>query len=439
MPRKPDLPPDIPRRFRRFAEAEDVYAVDAPVYPDRENGPEFQLAYTDSGPAPGAPTLVIVPGGPGLASVIPYATLRPKAVGAGFRVVMVEHRGVGLSLYTPDGEVLPADSMRLAYAAEDLARVLDETGVERAWLHGTSYGGELAIVFGALFPQRVTGMFLDSTWRGLRDEERIREYKRDLFLRGESDDVRLLKASAKVRLILERGLASDGEVVSVVPPVYEFLGAEALDRLLAARLAGRTAEWRYFAGLISRELDERTPGIMETDPAMEIFYRESGALPSDGKPFDTESIWAERAGRYSPYAGPPVDPDAALRSFRWPTVLFSGERDVRTPPFVMREMADLLPDALHLTFRNAGHDLLRFRTREVLAVERAAVEGGIPTARRAADEHVTDGRRSPLAFAGSAFTGYLKARELLTRPAAKLALGASVALGLAVLARRSRA
>ncbi|AHY47542.1 Alpha/beta hydrolase family [Rubrobacter radiotolerans] len=439
MPYKPALPPDLPRRFRRFAGARDVYGLDAPVYPDREGSPTFQLAYTDSGPDTGGPTLVIIPGGPGLASVIPYATLRPKAVASGFRVVMVEHRGVGLSRYTPDGEVLPKDSMRLAYAAEDLLRVLDRAGVERVWLHGTSYGGELAVVFGALFPERVAGMFLDSTWRGLRDEARIREHKRDLFLRGRTDDARLRRAAAKVRLVLERGLASDEEVASVVPPVYEFLGAEALDRLLAARLAGRTAEWRWFSGLISRELDERMPGVMEADPAMEIFYRESGSLPPDGKPFDTESIWAERADRYSSYAGPPVDPDAALRSFRWPTVLFSGERDVRTPPFVMQEMAELVPDALHLTLQNAGHDLLRFRAQEILAVERAATEGGTAAARRAAEEHVTDGSRSPLALVGSAFTGYLKTREVLARPAAKLALAAGAALGLAALARRSRA
>ena len=48
------------------------------------------------GNGPGVP-VVLVPGGPGLASVAPYRRLRALAARRGLDVLMVEHRGVGLS------------------------------------------------------------------------------------------------------------------------------------------------------------------------------------------------------------------------------------------------------------------------------------------------------------------------------------------------------
>lgn len=418
---KPAIPNDVPKKFRKFLEAPDVFSVDAPFYPDLDgDGPTFPLAYTHSGAGEGNPVLVIIPGGPGFASIVPYATVRPKAVAAGFEVVMVEHRGVGLSRHDRAGEVLPVDAMRVEYAVRDVVRVLDHLGIEKAWLHGTSYGGYLAMVFGGLFPERVRGMFLDCTWRGLEDESAIREYKRDLFLRGNGSDG-LEPIAEKVCEILEKGIAPDEEVASVAPPVYEFLGAEALDRLLSARLAGRKAEWKWFAGLVGKELDERLPGIMETDPVMAIWHRQIGVLEPDGESFDTEAIWAERAHRYPPFEGPPLNFSAVLRKFDWPTVLFSGERDTRTPPFVMKDIASLIPNSVHITFPSAGHDLLRFRTKEVLAIERVMVREGIEEAARASEEAVTDGKKHPLTLVGKAFGAYLAARGVLSDKKAKLA------------------
>ncbi|WP_187352056.1 alpha/beta fold hydrolase [Allosaccharopolyspora coralli] len=56
----------------------------------------FELAYVRTGGADGVP-VVLVPGGPGLASVLPYWNLRSKATARGLDVIMMEHRGVGLS------------------------------------------------------------------------------------------------------------------------------------------------------------------------------------------------------------------------------------------------------------------------------------------------------------------------------------------------------
>lgn len=74
---------------------------------------------------------MVIPGGPGFASVMPYVFYRPRIAGTGFRVVMVEHRGVGLSRHDAGGEDLPVDAMRAEYAARDTLAVLDRLGVER--------------------------------------------------------------------------------------------------------------------------------------------------------------------------------------------------------------------------------------------------------------------------------------------------------------------
>ena len=53
--------------------------------------------------------LVFIPGGPGAASIALYrGGLRKRAVAAGVDVIMVEHRGVGLSRHDDQGADLPA-------------------------------------------------------------------------------------------------------------------------------------------------------------------------------------------------------------------------------------------------------------------------------------------------------------------------------------------
>ncbi|GAB3673165.1 hypothetical protein [Saccharopolyspora tripterygii] len=57
---------------------------------------QFDLAYVRAGPRSDRPLLVL-PGGPGLASVLPYRPLRADATARGMDTIMIEHRGVGLS------------------------------------------------------------------------------------------------------------------------------------------------------------------------------------------------------------------------------------------------------------------------------------------------------------------------------------------------------
>src|SRR6516225_1239895 len=63
---------------------------------------EFDLYYVRSGRKSKHP-LVIIPGGPGAASVALYRGLRRRAAVEGLDVIMIEHRGVGLSRHDDHG------------------------------------------------------------------------------------------------------------------------------------------------------------------------------------------------------------------------------------------------------------------------------------------------------------------------------------------------
>src|SRR5699024_4684922 len=132
-------------------------------------------------PSPGArlesPVLVL-PGGPGVASVLPYRAFRRQAVRRGLDVIMVEHPGFGLSRTDNTGRDLPIESITIENAAEDLAIVLDAAGVERVVVYGSSYGSCLAQVFAVRHPDRVAGMVLDSPILSSDDVAVVRAYRR---------------------------------------------------------------------------------------------------------------------------------------------------------------------------------------------------------------------------------------------------------------------
>ena len=73
----------------------------------------------------------------------------------GFRLIYVDHRGLGLSDKPHDPE---SYSMRLRVA--DTMAVLDELGIERAHFIGTSWGGRLCFGIGEHVPQRVLSLVI---------------------------------------------------------------------------------------------------------------------------------------------------------------------------------------------------------------------------------------------------------------------------------------
>ena len=90
----------------------------------------LDLRYVRKGPVTDEPVLVI-PGGPGLASVLPYAGLRARAARLGTDVLMVEHRGVGLSRRDTTGhDLLPEDLTVDAVLADP--QTIDDRGAAAA-------------------------------------------------------------------------------------------------------------------------------------------------------------------------------------------------------------------------------------------------------------------------------------------------------------------
>src|SRR5699024_4857749 len=106
------------------------------------------VAYLRPRPGSGLP-IVVLPGGPGLASAVPYRALRRRAAQRGLDVLMMEHRGVGLSRHEVTGQDLAIRDVTVTAAADDLAAVLDAADIERAVVYGSSYGAYLAQLFGA--------------------------------------------------------------------------------------------------------------------------------------------------------------------------------------------------------------------------------------------------------------------------------------------------
>jgi pimeloyl-ACP methyl ester carboxylesterase/DNA-binding SARP family transcriptional activator len=86
----------------------------------------------------------------------PRARAMLDALARRYRVVMIDRRGTGLSERV--GVVPDAES-----AAEDIAAVLDQLGIDRAWLFGSSVGGTLAIDVALRQPQRTAGLLLWGT------------------------------------------------------------------------------------------------------------------------------------------------------------------------------------------------------------------------------------------------------------------------------------
>jgi pimeloyl-ACP methyl ester carboxylesterase len=97
---------------------------------------------------------------------------------------MMEHRGVGLSRTTSNGEDLPLNAISFTEVIDDAAAILDAAGVDRVIVYGTSYGSYLAQGFGARHPERVAGMALDSAMLGARFGASTTEALRNMFWTG---------------------------------------------------------------------------------------------------------------------------------------------------------------------------------------------------------------------------------------------------------------
>lgn len=359
------------RTHDKLARLPGVRPVRRPVSPGSNE--QFDLYYVRAGRKSAHP-VVIIPGGPGVASVLMYQGFRRRAAAAGLDVIMIEHRGVGMSRHDDSGADLPPEAITVDQVVDDVAAVLEDAHVDSAVLYGTSYGTYVAAGVGVRHPSLVRAMVLDSPLLSHHDIATVRDAMRGLLLDGNGRETATL--APKMRKLVAAGVmtASAGELAA---RMYGYGGPALLDRQLDLLLEGRTLLWHA----LSRSTDilnRKVPYRFEADLVSRIAFRELDyAAEPDGLPLDPAVALRENMSPTASFEAEPFDLAAEMPSFTWPAVLISGGRDLITPLAVARRIASLIPDAVLLTLPTMAHSALDFREPAALAVV-AAVWGGRP-------------------------------------------------------------
>lgn len=339
-----------------------------------DDGDEFDLFYVRTG-ANSAHPLVIIPGGPGAASVARYRGVRRRASSAGLDVIMVEHRGVGMSRHDDDGADLPPDALTIEAAVNDIAAVLDDMDIESAVIYGTSYGTYLASGLGVRHPDRVHAMILDSPLLSADDIDLVREATRRVLWDG--DEPETAELAVKVRRLVGDGVLTPA-AAQLAAGMYGLTGPDVLGRQLDLLIQGRDWLWGGIGQAATLFFERKTPYQHEPDLVGRIGYRELnyGAVP-DGGPLDPAVAFREFATGDVDFVEEPFDLIEAMPSFTWPTVVISGGRDLTTPPAVARRIASLIPDSVLVSLPTAGHSILDTRERSAVEIVKAVYAGRI--------------------------------------------------------------
>ena len=386
------------RRHKKLAAMPGVRAVRRPVTPD--SGERFDLHYVRTGPAGGTP-LVIIPGGPGMASISAYQGIRKRAAAGGHGVIMVEHRGVGMSRCVDSGADLPPEALTIAAVVDDIAAVLDDAGVDTADIYGASYGTYLAAGLGVRHPNRVRTMVLDSPLLNGDDFDVVRSEARALLWHDDTD------LAAKMRGLTEAGVLVP-EDLTVAAVVYGIGGPDLLERHLDVLLDGRRALWAGLRWAIVNVARRKVPYRNEFDLIGAVGFRELNfAGTPDGQPIDTTLTWRGVPAARTPFEGEPFDLVAEMPGFDWPTVVVSGGRDLITPAAVGERIAGLVPAPIRILLPTAGHSMLDSRQDVALRII-AEVSEGRPEALAGQDAALeslpesTSARMALTALAGAA-------------------------------------
>ncbi len=151
------------------------------------------------------PVLVAVHGGPGLDHLTVKSALGPLA--EDFQVVYFDLRGHGRS------DRSSAEFWNLRTWADDLRRLCDALGLRKPVILGSSFGGNVALTYAALFPDHPGGVILANTTGGHVDQQRVIE----AFGRLGGDE-----AAAVVQRIFagDTGEVSQAEFNRVCYPLY---------------------------------------------------------------------------------------------------------------------------------------------------------------------------------------------------------------------------
>lgn len=343
---------------------------------------EFDLHYVRTGPR-GTTPVVVIPGGPGLASVLPYRGFRKRAIERGLDVIMVEHRGVGLSRCDRSRRDLPPESLTVAAVVDDLDAVLEAESVCEAVIVGSSYGTYLAQAFAAAHPSRVAALLVESPMLSTDARSDVSGYQRALLYDGATQEDKTVGDSTTRALAAQvRGLVAAGDhdelaLGDAVRIVYEFAGPAVLRRFLEQLERGRAPRtWGLLTKASSTEITQRMPYRMEFDLVAEIAFRELGYAegPDDGRIFDSGHAFRELGEQYSPYAGESYDLASALPGSGFPVLAMVGERDLRTPRPVAERIAELAPRGRLVVLPEHGHSALDTHVEPLLAAAATMAE-----------------------------------------------------------------
>jgi proline iminopeptidase len=377
------------RAHDKLAALPGVRPVRRPVTPGGEDG--FDLYFVRTGRKSAHP-LVVIPGGPGAASVALYRGFRRRAAADGLDVIMVEHRGVGMSRHNDSGQDLPAEALSIDQVVDDVAAVLDDAKVDKAVIYGTSYGSYLAAGFGVRHRDRVHAMVLDSPVLSAHDIDAVREETRRLLWDGQEPDTAAL--APKIRQLVDDDVLTPA-ATQLAAAVYGFAGPAVLHRQLDLLLARRRWLWSALGQAARFVFDRNAPYHHEPDLVGRIGYRELNfAAVPDGKPLDPAVAYRESGTATMEFEAEPYDLKTEMPNFTWPTVVISGGRDLITPPQVAHRIASLIPDAVLVNLATAGHSAIDLRERAVLDIVKALYDGtgdGLPA--RAAALDATPGGR----------------------------------------------
>jgi pimeloyl-ACP methyl ester carboxylesterase len=113
------------------------------------------------------PVVVAVHGGPGLDHMTVKSALGPLE--EDFQVLYFDMRGHGRS------DRSTAEFWNLRTWADDLRRLCDALGLGKPVVLGSSFGGDVALTYAALFPGHPGALILTNTTGGHRDEQRVIE------------------------------------------------------------------------------------------------------------------------------------------------------------------------------------------------------------------------------------------------------------------------
>jgi len=334
---------------------------------------EFDLYYVRVGRKAKHP-LVIIPGGPGAASIALYRGLRRRAAAEGLDVIMIEHRGVGMSRHDDSGADLPPEALTIEQVVDDVAAVLDDAQVDSAVIYGTSYGTYVAAGVGVRHPRRVHAMILDSPLLANDDIDLVRQRLRSVLWDGH--DPGTTDLANKVRRLVDDGVMTPS-AAQLAAAVYGFGGVALLDRQLDLLLEGRRLLWTAISHVGQLVMTRKAPYRNETDLVGRIGFRELnyGGIP-DGLPLDPAVAMRELSAEEAvPFEAEPFDLVAAMPNFTWPTVVISGGHDLITPPSVAERIAELIPGAVLVRLPTTGHSTLDTKERAALRVAVAVSAG----------------------------------------------------------------